>query len=100
MPANTMYVGGKPANNFVRVVVDHIARQMDNAELRGLCMTVIEEKLAPFVKDRGYDWEVHIDETPIDLWRTQGLIPPPPYSDAEKLWAKENRAVPYELSSS
>lgn len=34
---------------------------------------IIEEKLAPFVKERGYDWEVHIDETPMDLWRTHGL---------------------------
>lgn len=99
-PANTMYVGGEVNDNFVRIRVDHIARQMDTAEQRALCMTVIEQKLAPFVRDRGYDWEVHIDETPMDLWRTQGLVPPPPESDAEKLWAKENRPVPYELSSS
>ena len=64
------------------------------------CMTAIEDKLAPFVKERGYDWEVHIDETPIDLWRTQGLVPPPPYSDIEKLWATENRPIPYELAAS
>lgn len=99
MPANTMYVGGKATNNFVRVVVDHIARQMDTAEMRALCMTVIEQKLAPFVKDRGYDWEVHLDETPMDLWRTQGLVPPPPESDIEKLWAKENRPISYELAA-
>jgi 4-oxalocrotonate tautomerase family enzyme len=99
MPANTMYVGGKAANNFVRVVVDHIARQMDTAEMRALCMTVIEQKLAPFVKDRGYDWEVHLDETPMDLWRTQGLVPPLPESDMEKLWARENRPIPYELAA-
>jgi phenylpyruvate tautomerase PptA (4-oxalocrotonate tautomerase family) len=98
-PANTMYVGGKAANNFVRVVVDHIARQMDTAEMRALCMTVIEQKLAPFVKDRGYDWEVHLDETPMDLWRTQGLVPPLPESDMEKLWARENRPIPYELAA-
>lgn len=99
MPANTMYVGGKAANNFVRIVVDHIARQMDAAEMRALCMTVIEQQLAPFVKDRGYDWEIHLDETPIDLWRTQGLVPPAPESDMERLWAKENRPIPYELAA-
>jgi phenylpyruvate tautomerase PptA (4-oxalocrotonate tautomerase family) len=98
MPANTMYVGGKANNNFIRIRTDHIARQMDDPAVRKLCMEVIEEKLAPFVKDRGYDWEVHIDETPMDLWRTQGLVPPPPESDIEKLWAKENRPVPYELT--
>jgi len=98
MPANTMYVGGKANNNFIRIRTDHIARQMDDPAVRKLCMEVIEEKLAPFVKARGYDWEVHIDETPMDLWRTQGLVPPPPESDIEKLWAKENRPVPYELT--
>jgi phenylpyruvate tautomerase PptA (4-oxalocrotonate tautomerase family) len=95
MPANSMYVGGEPANNFVRVVIDHIARRMDDPEFRKLCMLAIEAALEPFVKDRGYDWEVHIDETPKDLWRTQGLIPPEGESDIERMWAKENRAVPY-----
>ncbi|MFG2730529.1 tautomerase family protein [Streptomyces canus] len=99
MPANTMYVGGKPANNFVRIRVDHIARQLEGAEIRAFCMAIIEEKLAPFVKERGYDWEVHLDETPMDLWRTQGLIPPSAESDMEKLWAKENRPVPYEVAA-
>jgi len=97
-PANNIYVGGKAANNFVRIRVDHIARQMDTAEMRALCMLVIEAKLAPFVKERGFDWEVHIDETPLDLWRVQGLIPPPAESEMEKLWTKENRPVPYEMA--
>jgi phenylpyruvate tautomerase PptA (4-oxalocrotonate tautomerase family) len=96
MPANTMYVGGKANDNFVRIRVDHIARQMDDPAIRAMCMEAIEEKLAPFVKDRGYDWEVHLNETPMDLWRTQGLVPPPAESAIEKLWAKENRPVPYE----
>jgi hypothetical protein len=45
-------------------------------------------------KDRGSDWEWHFDETPIDLTRT------PPESDIEKLWAKENRPIPYEVAAS
>jgi 4-oxalocrotonate tautomerase family enzyme len=100
MPENTMYVGGKATNNFVRIRTDHIARQMDSAEIRALFMGVVEEKLAPYVKERGFDWEVHVDETPMELWRTQGLAPPPAESDMEKLWAKENRPIPYEPSAS
>lgn len=99
MPHNTMYVGGKAKNNFVRVVIDHIARRMDDPEFRALCMAAIESVLEPYVKDRGYDWEVHIDETPMDLWRVQGLIAPPPESELEKMWASENRPVPYELAT-
>ena len=30
-----------------------------------------------------------------DLWLINGLVPPPPSSDAEKQWARENRAIPY-----
>jgi hypothetical protein len=59
-------------------------------------MNRIEEKIGPFVKDRGYDWEIHIDETPIDFWTVQGLVPPPAESEAERLWARENRPVPYD----
>jgi phenylpyruvate tautomerase PptA (4-oxalocrotonate tautomerase family) len=97
-PANSIYVGGKAANNFVRIRVDHVARQMDIPEVRAACMAVIEDTLAPFVKDRGFDWEVHIDETPMDLWRIQGLVPPLPDSEMEKLWAKENRPIPDEIA--
>ena len=99
MPTNTMYVGGKSTDNFVRIRVDHIARQMDDPEYRKMAMAVFEDTIAPYVKERGFDWEIHFDETPIDLWRTQGLIPPPPESDIEKLWAQENRPVPYELAT-
>ena len=98
-PNDTVYVGGTSTNNFVRIVTDHIARQMDTVEQRTLCMEVIEQKLAPFVKERGFDWEVHLDETAMDLWRTQGLVPPPAESEMERLWAKENRPIPYEVAA-
>lgn len=98
-PENTMYVGGKPKNNFVRIVVDHIARQMDDPEFRKLAMAVFEDTIAPYVRDRGFDWEIHFDETAIDLWRVQGLIAPPENSEMEKLWARENRPVPYDYDT-
>lgn len=95
-PANSIYVGGKAANNFVSIRVDHFARQLDTAEVRAACMAVIEETLAPLVKERGFDWEVHIDETPMDLWRVRGMVPPLPESEMERAWAKENRPIPYQ----
>jgi phenylpyruvate tautomerase PptA (4-oxalocrotonate tautomerase family) len=90
------FIGAEPRNNFVRLVAVHIARQLPTAELRRAAMNRIEEKIGPFVKDRGYDWEIHIDETPIDFWTVQGLVPPPAESEAERLWARENRPVPYD----
>ena len=97
-PAHSIYVGGKAANNFVRIRIDHVARQLDTAEARAGCMAIIEEKLAPLIKERGFDWEVHIDETPMDLWRVQGMVPPLPDSKMEKVWADEKRPIPYELA--
>lgn len=91
-PAGTIWVGGEPADNFVRVVIDHIARQVDTPALRDLTMEMFEATMEPFVKDRGFEWEIHVDETPIELWRTQGFVPPPPESEDEKRWAEDNAA--------
>lgn len=41
------------------------------------------------------DWEIHIDETPFDLWQIQGMPAPPPNSEYEKLWLEQNKPVPY-----
>jgi phenylpyruvate tautomerase PptA (4-oxalocrotonate tautomerase family) len=95
---NSVFAGGPAANNLVRIRIDHIARQMHTPEIRAACMAVIEEKLAPFVKERGFDWALHINETPTDLWHVQGLVPPPPNSEMERQWANENRPIPYELA--
>jgi len=89
-------IGAEPRSNFVRLVAEHIARQLPTAELRRQALTVFETVIAPFVKDRGYDWEIHVDETPLDFWQVQGMVPPAAESDAEKLWAQENRPVAYE----
>ena len=40
-PGDSMWLGGEPANDFVRFVVDHIARQMDDPAFRELAMTVV-----------------------------------------------------------
>jgi len=92
------WLGGEPANDFVRFVVDHIARQMDDPAFRELCMTVVCDRLAPFTTARGLRTEIHIDETAMDLWRVNGLKPPPPFSEAEKQWAIDNAPSAYELA--
>jgi len=122
------WVGGEPKTNYVRVVVEQIARTMATPDTeegqkrrrwwmdlinevrfalycrsRGTCnvennnMDKIRlQALKPFIIDREeLDWELHVCETPRDLWRIQGLDPPPPHSDNEKLWAEKNRAIPY-----
>jgi phenylpyruvate tautomerase PptA (4-oxalocrotonate tautomerase family) len=89
------FVGGVLNNKFVRFKIDHIARTLPGSVIREWWVRKIDALIAPYVKDRGYDWEVSIDETPFDLWSLQGEIPPPFESVAEKRWVKENRASSY-----
>ncbi len=88
-------MGGEPHNKFVRFKVEHIARTLPGPVIREWWVRAVDEIIAPFVKDRGFDWEVSIDETPFDLWSLQGEIPPPFESVAEKRWVKENKASSY-----
>ncbi|KAG2187543.1 hypothetical protein INT44_005232 [Umbelopsis vinacea] len=98
VPSDSIMIGGKPATNFVRVVSQHLARTMDTYERKQTVLNALEAAFGPYVKDRGLDWEIHIEEHSRDTWRLNGLNPPLPNTDAEKLWAKENRPSPFEQS--
>ncbi|WP_406432171.1 tautomerase family protein [Streptomyces sp. NBC_00631] len=100
IPADTMFLGGESKSNFIRIVADTIARQMPTAEEQAACMAAIGAAVAPFTTDRGYESEIHIDETPIGLWRVNGITAPLEYPDIFAQWIKENRAVPYEVPAS
>jgi phenylpyruvate tautomerase PptA (4-oxalocrotonate tautomerase family) len=94
-PADSMWLGGEPANDFVRFVVDHIARRLDPAYWE-FAINIFAERLQPFTTDRGLRTEIHVDETPIDLWRVNGLKPPAPDTEAEKRWAEDNAPSAYD----
>ena len=95
---DSCFVGGEPHNKFVRFKIDQIARTLPGPVLREWWMRALDQVIAPFVKDRGYDWEISIDETPFDLWSLQGELPPPFESVGEKRWVKENKASPYTMA--
>jgi phenylpyruvate tautomerase PptA (4-oxalocrotonate tautomerase family) len=99
IPKDSFFIGGQPVDNFVRIWVDHIARTLPTPEAKAHWVKISNEAIAPFVKDRGFDWEFHIDETPFDLWSIQGLKPPAPKSEAEKKWAADNRPTPYQADA-
>lgn len=92
----SLYKGGEEASNFVRIWADHIARSFPpDPKIKSKWLSWAEKALEPYIKERGMDWEIHFDETPFDLWQVQGMAPPPPNSEYEKLWFDENRPVPY-----
>jgi phenylpyruvate tautomerase PptA (4-oxalocrotonate tautomerase family) len=106
VPKHSFLIGGEPREDFVRISIDHIARRFDelperlelppNADLGQLWRDVCVAVLEPYVAARGFDWELHTDETPVEYWYIQGLIPPPAWSEQEKSWADQNKATPYE----
>lgn len=95
---DSFYVGGEPANDFVRIWVDHIARTFEDEALKERFLAAIARILKPYVDERGLRWEMHVDETPFSLWTIQGLRPPLPDSDPEQRWRTENRPSPYEIA--
>ena len=98
MAKDSCYVGGELHNKFIRFKIDQIARRVPGPVLREWWVRTLDTVIAPFVKDRKYDWEVSIDETPCDLWSLQGELAPPFESVAEKRWVKENKATAYTLA--
>jgi hypothetical protein len=59
-------------------MVDHLAVHFDDDAARKLrVINKLDELIKPHVADKGYDWEFHIDETPRELWKIDGFIPPP-----------------------
>jgi phenylpyruvate tautomerase PptA (4-oxalocrotonate tautomerase family) len=92
---SSFYVGGEPVDDVVRVAIDIFARNVDDPASRESVRHRIGAVIQPFATAKGLRWEFHVDQTPRDMWMTNGLVPPPPGSDAEQLWAKENRAIPY-----
>jgi phenylpyruvate tautomerase PptA (4-oxalocrotonate tautomerase family) len=93
--AGDMFVGGEQHDRFVRIQIDQMARTMPGPVIREWWTRSVDAVIAPWVGDRGYDWEFTITEPPSDLWSLQGEIPPPFESVAEKRWIEENKASPY-----
>lgn len=89
----SFYIGGEPHGRFVRIVIDHIARTMDD-ELVVRFINRVNQVIAPWVHERGFDWELHVDETPMNMWSVQGYFPPPQGSVDDARWTAENRPSP------
>lgn len=94
-PSSAYFVGGQPATDAIRIVVEHLARHADDPELRRRMTDGLDAIMAPHTRDRGLYYEFHIDETPRDLWMIAGLRPPASGSEAERAWARANKPLPY-----
>ncbi|KAH7033996.1 putative oxalocrotonate tautomerase [Macrophomina phaseolina] len=103
-PPNTIYRGGaaqptlkKPP--YIRIMFSHIARHFEagESEEKTNFMDMVNRILKSFIADKGWDWEIDGTEGDLSFLRVQGMKIPPPGSEAEKLWKREDRPVPYTL---
>ncbi|KAK7752065.1 hypothetical protein SLS62_006031 [Diatrype stigma] len=104
MAGEDMWIGGKPAaafpgdpaaleRPFVRLSIQHLAyRNSDEKAMTAMCDR-IDKWLSPHLEK--YDWEYNISEPARDLWRINGIIPPPFGSALEKKWAEEEKPSKY-----
>ncbi|CAK5274408.1 unnamed protein product [Mycena citricolor] len=92
----------KRADNMVHIQVEHLARTFpdgdDGFKRKRDFMARYEEKLKPYTAGRGVDWEIVVADADPQLWNINGMAPPSARSEAETLWKKENKAIPYENS--
>lgn len=91
---NNLFVGGVSSKRFVRFVLEHIAREFPNRDASRRFIDRVNQVIAPYIRDRGLDWEIHIDETPFDLWSINGFYPPREGTPDEKRWMADNRLSP------
>jgi len=91
--AASFFIGGESHGRFVRITIDHIARTM-NDETTIRFIDRVNAVIAPWVLDRGYDWELHIDETPMNMWSVQGYYPPHQGTVDWDRWTAENKPSP------
>ena len=96
LPPGSAYLGGEPADDFVRVTIDHIARAMDNDAEQQQFLAACTRILQPYIAAHGLRWELHVDETPFSLWTIDGLKPPAPGTTAGEKWRSENRPSVWE----
>jgi phenylpyruvate tautomerase PptA (4-oxalocrotonate tautomerase family) len=97
-------VGGEMRGKFVQVVIVHAARTagqiaerlgVEESDVNNVFLKLAHEALEPYVPGRGYESELHVENVPHETWNIDGMEPPPPWSEVEKKWARENRSSPY-----
>ncbi|MEU0313116.1 tautomerase family protein [Nocardioides sp. NPDC006273] len=47
----------------------------------------------PYIADRGYEVEFHVETAPFETWKVDGMAPPPPETVAERHRFEENLSL-------
>ncbi|KAF5866486.1 hypothetical protein ETB97_012040 [Aspergillus alliaceus] len=90
---DSIYAGGVTPPALTTLSIFHIARSFDNQEIQDMFYKGSDDILRPILKPKGVEREIGVYEARRDLWRVNGLIPPPTGSEMEKKWFAENRVT-------
>ncbi|KAJ3952757.1 hypothetical protein N0V92_010789 [Colletotrichum tropicale] len=93
MPAHDLYLGGARRSKFTTISIYHVARRFENELNQQRFLKKVDSILNPRLGGKGMDWEYFIQESPRELWKINGIVPPPSGSEMEKLWFRENKPV-------
>lgn len=101
---DSFFIGGQPRDQFVQIKVAHVARNNEGtADHKGVSveqiltsyLQMVNDVVVPYVTRHGYEWEFHVENGPFETWVIDGMTPPPPWSEDERRWFKENKSSPY-----
>jgi hypothetical protein len=93
------YTGGNPISKTVFVEILHVARhwdRKDRAWATGL-KDSIDGIVRPYTIDKGLHLEFAVQESPVELWRINGIDPPESFPPEEHEQAARNKAKLDEL---
>ncbi|KAK3714250.1 hypothetical protein LTR37_007836 [Vermiconidia calcicola] len=97
---SSSFSGGSKNDNFVHIQIWHLARVFRSNNHRDAFLNLVDGVLNPVMRHKGADWEYTVNESPRDLWKINGLVPPAAGSEMEKKWVEMNRpAVPKSSAS-
>jgi phenylpyruvate tautomerase PptA (4-oxalocrotonate tautomerase family) len=55
---DSFFVGGQAKDKYIRIIIQHFAIQLQNDETKKTIIEKYEKVILPFIKEKGYDWEV------------------------------------------
>ncbi|KAL2222620.1 putative oxalocrotonate tautomerase [Thermoascus aurantiacus ATCC 26904] len=93
MAPSDIYVGGESLSNFTTISIHHVARAFDSESSKQKFLGEVDSVLNPRLQPKGINWEYFVQEAPRELWKINGLVPPPTGSELEKKWFRLNRPV-------
>lgn len=100
MTSNTLYIGGEDqsttetsSSKYAAIQIYHVARDFTSDIAKRQFLNAADKILGRVFEGKGWDWEYWVIENPRELWKTNGIFPPPTGSETEKRWAEANRPI-------